>query len=201
MSRHSYQPGMRRGIGRFAFSLLSGLLLASQLVFPSVTFATSTRTASTADPPQSLAQSEVAVVRLVFSYTPTSASNGPTAGNPVLCTSLGVLVKSFPASTLTNSNSWVLTDGSLLNTTPSPCAPAGSSSRGKTTTAYALSSINVYANNAYTGNTSANALLGTYTAQPINGFVCFATPCTNGVFLFPFHTDQLQPILLDKWLP
>jgi len=53
----------------------------------------------------------------------------------------------------------------------------------------------VYANNAYTGNTSANALLGTYTAQPINGFVCFATPCTNGVFLFPFHTDQLQPIL------
>src|SRR6266581_2279471 len=195
MSRHSYQPGMRRGIGRFAFSLLSGLLLASQLVFPSVTFATSTRTASSADPPQSQALSEVAVVRLVFSYTATPSSKGTTAGNPVLCTSLGVLVNSIPASALTNSNSWVLTDGSLLNTTPSPCAPSGSSSRGKTTTAYALSSINVYANTVYTGNTSANALLGTYTAQPVTGFVCFATPCTSGAFLFPFHTDQLQPIL------
>ncbi len=195
MSRHSSHPEMRRGIGRFAFSFLSSLLLASQLVLPSVTFALSTRTASSADPPQSLAQSEVAVVRLVFSYTATPASNGTTAGNPVLCTSLGVLVNSIPASALTNSNSWVLTDGSLLNTKPSPCAPAGSSSRGKTTTAYALSSINVYANNVYTGNTSSNALLGTYTAQPINGIVCFATPCTNGAFLFPFHTDQLQPIL------
>src|SRR5437667_1202126 len=184
MSRHSYQPGVRRGIGRFAFSLLSGLLLASQRVFPSVTFATSTRTASTADPPQALAQSEVAVVRLLFSYTPTPASNGPTAGNPVLCTSLGVLVKSFPASTLTNSNSWVLTDGSLLNTTPSPCAPAGSSSRGKTTTTYALSSITVYANTAYTGTPSTHTLLGTYTAAPNTGFLCSVTSCPPGAFLF-----------------
>ena len=195
MSTHSYQPEMRRGVSRFAFSILGGLLLASQLVFPSTTFALSTWTATSADPPQSQALSEVSVVRLVFSYTATPSSKGTTAGNPVLCTSLGVLVNSIPASALTNSNSWVLTDGSLLNTTPSPCAPAGSSSRGKTTTAYALSSINVYANTVYTGNTSANALLGTYTAQPINGFVCFATPCTNGAFLFPFHTDQLQPIL------
>src|SRR6266566_9964383 len=137
MSRHSSHPEMHRGIGRFAFSFLSSLLLASQLVFPSTTFALSTWTATSADPPQSQAQSEVSVVRLVFSYTATPASKGTTAGNPVLCTSLGVLVNSIPASALTNSNSWVLTDGSLLNTTPSPCAPAGSSSRGKTTTAYA----------------------------------------------------------------
>ncbi len=197
MSRHSYQPEMRRGTGRFAFSLLGGLLLASQLVFPSPTFALSTRTARSADPPasQSLALSEVAVVRLVFSYTATPASKGTTAGNPVLCTSLGVLVNSVPATSASNANSWVLTDGSLLNTKPSPCAPAGSSSRGKTTTTYALSSITVYANTAYTGTPSTHTLLGTYTAAPNTGFLCSVTSCTTGAFLFSFHTDQLQPTL------
>jgi len=197
MSRHSYQPEMRRGIGRFAFSILGGLLLASQLVLPLTTFALSTRKASTADPPasQSLALSEVSVVRLVYSFSAKLASKATTAGTPVLCTSLGVLVKSFPASSPSTLNIWVLTDGSLLNTAPAPCAPTGSSSRGKTSTAYALSSINVYANNVYTGDVSTNALLGTYTAAPVSGFLCFATPCTNGAFLFSFHTDQLQPTL------
>src|SRR5919108_1083374 len=101
MSTHSYQPEMRRGISRFACSLLSGLLLASQLVLPPVTFALSARIASSADPPPSpsLAQSEVSVVRLVFDYTAKTAVAGKTAGTPVLCTGLGVLVKSFPAST------------------------------------------------------------------------------------------------------
>jgi len=197
MSRHSYQPEMRRGIGRFAFSILGGLLLASQLVLPSTTFALSTRTVSRTDPPapQSLAQSEVSVVRLVYSYSAKTASKGTTAGSSVLCTSLGVLVKSFPASTPSTPNNWVLTDGSLLNTAPAPCALTGSSSRGKTSTTYTLSSINVYANNVYTGNASTNPLLGTYTAAPVSGFLCFAKSCTNGAFLFPFHTDQLQPTL------
>src|SRR5215471_13972956 len=140
MSKHRYQPHMRRGIGRFAFSILCGLLLASQLVFPSTTFAISTRTASSAEPPASpsLAQSEVSVVRLVFNYS-AKAAKGTTAGNPVLCTSLGALVQSFPASTPATLNTWVLTDGSLLNTAPAPCAPTGSSSRGKTSTMYTLS--------------------------------------------------------------
>src|SRR6266487_4259240 len=184
MSRHSYQPEMRRRTGRFAFSLLGALLLASQLVFLSPTFALSTRTVHSADPPasQSLALSEVSVVRLVFDFTAKPASTGTTAGNPVLCTGLGVLVNSGPASSASNANSWVLTDGSLLNTTPSPCAPAGSSSRGKATTAYA-------------GTASPHALLGTYSALPATGFVCFAALCTTGAFLFAFHTDYLQPTL------
>src|SRR5437667_1327135 len=190
MSTHSYQPEMRRGISRFAFSLLGGLLLASQLVFPPVTFALSARTASSADPPasQSLALSEVAVVRLVFGFTAKPASTGTTAGNPVLCTGLGVLVNSVPAASASNANSWVLTDGSLLNTTPSPCAPSGSSSRGKATTTYALSTITVYANTAYTGTASPHALLGTYTVAPGTEFACTTTPCTNGAFLFAFQT-------------
>ena len=197
MSRHSYQPEMRRGIGRFAISILGVLLFASQLVLPSTIFALSTRTTSSADPPasQSLAQSEVSVVRLIYSYNAKPATKGTTAGNPVLCTSLGVLVKSFPASTLSTPNTWVLTDGSLLNTAPAPCSPTGSNSSGKTSTTYTLASINVYANNVYTGNTSTHALLGTYTAISDGRFLCFATACTNGAFLFSFHTDQLQPTL------
>jgi serine/threonine protein phosphatase PrpC/rubrerythrin len=196
MSKHRYQPHMRRGISRFAFSILGGLLLASQLVFPSTTFAISTRTASSAEPPASpsLAQSEVSVVRLIFNYNAKPAK-GTTAGTPVLCTSLGALVKSFPASAPTTLNTWVLTDGSLLNTAPAPCAPTGSSSRGKASTTYTLSSIDVYPNNVYTGNTSSNALLGTYTMPPVNGFLCFTSPCTNGAILFSFHSVQPQPTL------
>jgi serine/threonine protein phosphatase PrpC len=197
MSRHSYQLEMRRGIGCFAFSILGGLLLASQLIVPSTTFALSIRTVSSADsaPTQAFAQAEVSVVRLVYSYSAKGAAQGPTAGNPVQCTSLGVLVKSFPASTSSTPNTWVLTDGSLLNTSPTPCTPTGSSSRVKTSTTYTLTSINVYANNVYTGNTSTKALLGTYKAAPANGLLCFATRCPNGAFLFAFHTDQLQPSL------
>jgi len=197
MSMRSNDQVIGRGIGRFAFSILGGLLLASQLVIPSHAFALSVRTAINAEPPtsRSLALSEVSVVRLVYSYNVKPAAKGVASGTPVLCTSVGVLVKSFPASTSSTLNTWALTDGSLLNTAPAPCAPAGSSSGSRTSTTYILSSINVYANNAYTGNAPANALLGTYTVAANNAPLCFATPCMNGAFFFSFHTDQLQPTL------
>jgi hypothetical protein len=196
MNLNRNQPEIHCGISRLAFLLLSPLFLASQLVFPSTIFALSTQTASSADPPalRSLALSEVAVVRLIYNYNPASTTTG-TAGKPVLCTSQGVLVKSFPASSPSASNSWVLTDGSLLNTAPLPCGPTGSSSRGKSSTTYFLSSIQVYANTAYTGNASAHALLGTYTTVSNGEFLCVAIPCTNSGFFFSFHTDQLQPTL------
>jgi serine/threonine protein phosphatase PrpC len=133
-------------------------------------------------------------VRLIFSYSAKPAKGAP-AGNPVLCTSLGALVQSFPASDPTTLNTWVLTDGNLLNTAPAPCSPTGSSSRGKTSTTYSLSSIDVYANNVYTGNSSTHALLGTYTMPPVNGFLCFAKPCMKGAILFSFHTSHPQPTL------
>jgi len=199
LSTHNYLPEMGRGIIRFAFSILSGLLLASQLVLPSAAFALSAQTSGNADPPQSqsLAQSEVSVVRLVFDYTAKTGSTKKTVGNPVLCTGLGVQVKSWPARTPSELNSWVLTDGSIPNTTPSPCAPASSSSSGKSTITYTLSTINVYTNNVYTGNTPVNALLGTYRVVPANSNsnFCTAAPCTNGAFLFAIHTVHVQPTL------
>src|SRR3974390_2842106 len=145
---------MLRSIGRFAFSILGGLLLASQLVLPANGLSTSMRIAHSTGVPasQSLALSEVSVVRLGYSYVATPTPKGKTATNPVLCTSLGVLVKSFPSTSPSDLNTWVLTDGSLLNTAPAPCAPATSSSSGKTTASYKRSSVTIYANNFYTGN-------------------------------------------------
>lgn len=197
MSRRSYHLEMRRSIGRFAFSILCGLLLACQLVVSSTSFALSTRTANSDDPPVSkpVALSRVSVVRLVYSYNAKPAAKGTTAGSPALCTSLGVLVKSYPTSSPSTFVTWVLTDGSLLNTVPAPCAPASSSSHGKTLTIYTPSSVDVYANDAYTNNATTHAILGTYTVAPNNQPLCFDSPCTNGAFFFSFQTKALQPTL------
>ncbi|MGZ3616516.1 MAG: zinc ribbon domain-containing protein [Ktedonobacteraceae bacterium] len=193
MYRHNLQPEMLRGIGRFAFSILCGLVLTSQIVLPAHGLAISTRIASSASVPasQSLALSEVSVVRLVSSYTAT----GTAASNPVLCTSLGVLVRSIAAASASDPNTWVLTDGSLLSTAPAPCASPASSSSGKTSSTFQLSTITIYANNVYTGNGLTSVSLGTYTPTPNNGFLCFSSPCTNGASFFSFHTDSLQPTL------
>jgi serine/threonine protein phosphatase PrpC len=198
MSTHSYQPEMRRGRSRFAFLILSAFLLAFLFVLPSVSFAATSQAHVSTDPPvsPSLAQSEVAVVRLVFDYAAKTVSNKKTiVGNPVFCTASGVLVKSWSTSPVSAFNSWVLTDDSLLNTSPSPCAPAGTSSTVKSTSTYILSTISVYANNVYTSNTQSNALLGTYTPLPSDPFVCLPVTCTNGAFLFGIHTDHVQPTL------
>jgi serine/threonine protein phosphatase PrpC/rubrerythrin len=47
----------------------------------------------------------------------------------------------------------------------------------------------------YTGNGLTSVSLGTYTANPTNGFQCFVSPCANGAYFFAFHTDVLQPTL------
>jgi serine/threonine protein phosphatase PrpC/rubrerythrin len=191
MSTHSYLSEMRRGISQFAFSILCGLLLASQLVFPSVAFALSAKTDSRADPPPALARSEVSVVRLVSNYTAkTVSSTTSNQANALLCTSLGVLAKSWPARSPADFNSWVLTGASLLTTTPPSCAPA--SSTGKPAS-YTLSTIHVYANNVYTGNLAANALLGTYRSP--NPVTCTVPRCLSGAVLFALHTDHPEPTL------
>ncbi len=187
MSTHSYKPEVRRGSGRFAFSILGGLLLALQFVLSPVAFAASS-TRGNADPPPAQALSEVAVVRLVLDY---SAKASATLTTTVLCTSLGVLVNSWSARTSTDLNSWVLT-ASILTPTSTPCGPANAT--GKPARTYTLATIDVYANTSYTGNTVGNALLGTYTAVPSNPVLC-STPCSSGAALFAFHTNQPQPTL------
>src|SRR6266487_4890815 len=187
MSTHSYKPEVRRGSGRFAFSILGGLLLALQFVLSPVAFAASS-TRGTADPPPAQALSEVAVVRLVLAY---SAKASSTVTNTVLCSSLGVMVNSWSARSSTDLNSWVLT-GSTLTPTSTPCGPANAT--GKPARTYTLATIDVYANTSYTGNTVGNAPLGTYTAVPSNPVLC-STPCSSGGALFAFQTNQPQPTL------
>lgn len=193
MSTHSYIPELRHGMGRFAFSILGGLLLAFHLILSPVAFAASSSRVNT-DPPQAMAQSEVSVVRLVSDYTAKTAAKG--SASSILCTSLGVLVKSWPVNpgtpTTTDFNSWVLT-ASNVPTTPTPCGPANAT--GKPATTYTLSKIDVYANNSYTRNTSGIALLGTYTAGLSNPLLCSTPSCSSGVDLFAFHTNQPQPTL------
>src|SRR5712692_2052727 len=87
MSTHSFITTVRKRIGLFALCILCGVLLALQLVLPSVAFASSAN--RTAEPSQALAQSDVSVVRLVSIFTSTSSRIGGLPAIQVQCTGLG----------------------------------------------------------------------------------------------------------------
>jgi len=97
-------------------ALLSGILIALQFVLPATAFASPTR-ATAPNPPadQAFALAEVSVVRLVVSYS----SNTQVT---VECTGLGVLVASWAATSPQDENTWVLTDGDLVNQRGATCA-------------------------------------------------------------------------------
>jgi serine/threonine protein phosphatase PrpC len=193
MSAQRILPELRRVNGRFAFFMLGGLLLVFQLILAPVALAASSSRGNT-DPPQAMALSEVSVVRLVSAYTAKTATRG--SPSSILCTSLGVLVKSWPANpgtpTSTDFNSWVLT-ASSASTTSTPCGLANVI--GKPATVYTLSKIDVYANTAYTAHAVGIVLLGTYRAVASNPVVCSIPSCSGGAALFGFHTNQPQPTL------
>ena len=122
------------------FLVCCGLLLALQLQSgsPSVALASTAHTLAVSAPPtlnptaptdQGFARASVSVVRLLASYADANDPNKTV----VECTGLGVLVKSLPPSGDTNrQNDWILTDGSLLNSTQPTCAsngPAGTLSQ------------------------------------------------------------------------
>src|SRR5947209_4941968 len=130
MSTHKFSPKMEKGVGLFGLSALGGILIALQLLLPSIAFSHSTHPAANPDPPQSLARAGVSVVRLELTYnalapaaglnvSPTTAAGG--VGGQTLaasgrCTILGVLLRSWTAvAGEATSNNWVLTDGAMLN--------------------------------------------------------------------------------------
>ncbi len=191
MSTHSSIPEMRGGIGLSAFSLLIGLLLALQLVLSPIALATSSspghisRQALTEQGVLDLAG--VSVVRLVVTYTTTQA--------PIACTGLGTMLASWSPTTLSERNTWVLTDGSLLNPTGQSCA---SSTRGQ------LMSIQLFANNAYTDNLPPPVAIDQLTCRQGQSqqITCGdSAPETlavaAGAVLFSFHSNpmHLQPFL------
>ncbi len=192
MSTHSYIPGLRRRIGLSALSLLCGLLFALQLVLPSAAFATaSEHTTTLAFNAQGVLDlASVSVVRLVAEYT------GTTNHTTLNCTGLGTVVGSWSPTSPSEKNTWILTDGTLINPNGQTCVPRMNGQ---------LTKITMYANNAYTNTTFNLAQLGTpLQCQPVQGkAVCRDTAIEtltqplSGAVLFSFHTDSshLQPFL------
>src|SRR5947209_13910980 len=175
MSQYSFVAKLRKGMGLYvALPLLSGILIALQLVLPSVAFASSTQSSYSFGTSQALDRASVSVVRLVVSYAP-SVGNIPLPQ----CTGLGVLVKSWTANGDADLNNWVLTDGSLVDPGTLSCSPNKPTQE--------LSTIQVFANNTYTANTPGQSLLGTFTITENNGIHCQVS-CNGGPALFAFHT-------------
>src|SRR5712692_9939934 len=110
MSTYSYISKMRRGAGLSALSVLGGVLIALQLVLPSLAFARSAQHLAFGQS-QALDRAGVSVVRLVVSYTvgqqaPTALPTVSTGTGPasIQCTGLGVLVGSWASQNPSEMN-------------------------------------------------------------------------------------------------
>jgi serine/threonine protein phosphatase PrpC/rubrerythrin len=191
MSTHSSIPEMRGGIGLSAFSLLSGLLLALQLVLSPVALASSSSPERVSTPALTeqgvLDLAGVSLVRLVVTYT--------TTHTPIVCTGLGTLLGSWSPTSLSEKNTWVLTDGTLISQNGQTCAPPALGQ---------LTSIQMYANTAYTHNLSPPVVIGQLTCQQgqsqktsCRDSVPETLSSANGAVLVSLHTDamHLQPFL------
>src|SRR6266567_3169902 len=185
MSTKSFIPETRKGIGPLV--LLGGILIALQLALPAVAFASPARAAAPNPPADhAFALAEVSVVRLVVSYASNTQPVGHASVPAVECTGLGVLVASWATTNPREENTWVLTDGDLVNPSSATCAQRPAAAQ--------IAALQVYANNVYTANPQ-GLLLNT------SGFVPVKVPCSDtkicgsGAVLFAFHTDQPQPFL------
>ncbi len=169
-------------------ALLGGILIALQLVLPAVAFASPTRAAAPNPPAdQAFALAEVSVVRLVVSYASTTQPvGGQTLVPSVECTGLGVLVASWATTNPREENTWVLTDGDLVNKNVATCA--------QRTSAAQLATLQVYANNVYTSSPQ-SLLLSSSGFVPVTVRCSDTKTCSGGAALFAFHTDQPQPFL------
>jgi len=162
------------------FALLGGILIALQLVLPAVTFASSAhQTAPNPPADQAFALAEVSVVRLVVSYS----SNTQVIAE---CTGLGVLVASWTPTNAQDENTWVLTDGDLVNKNAATCA--------QRTSLLQIAALQVYANTVYTSNPQ-GLLLTSSSFVPVTVRCSDTKTCSSGAALFAFHTDQPQPFL------
>src|SRR6266700_2788526 len=161
-------------------ALLGGILIALQLALPAAAFASSSRPVAPNPPAdQAFALSEVSVVRLVVSYS----SNTQVTTE---CTGLGVLVASWATTNPREENTWVLTDGDLVNKNGATCA--------QRTSAAQIAALRVYANNVYTSNPQ-DLLLSSSPFVPVTVRCSDTKTCSGGAALFAFHTDQPQPFL------
>src|SRR5438270_9493017 len=124
MSTHRFAPVMRRGTGLIALFMLSGLLIAQQLLLSSIAFASTnasrsrTARALTQQQQEALDLASVSVVRLVVTYNTIGTNPQSTVAT---CTGLGTLIGSCLPRNLTDANNWVLTDSSLVHMNGTTC--------------------------------------------------------------------------------
>src|SRR6266567_6710552 len=188
MRMHTFIAAMCKRRGLSLLSVLGGLLLLLPLLVPPVALASSTNpTKSLAglSPQDVLDLAGVSFVRLEVSYRLAKP-----ATTVVKCTALGTLIASWPATSVTEQNNWVLTDGSVLDPTAGTgsCVPGGS-----------LTMIQMLASNEFTNHQPAFTVLdqptcqnATCTDQPPRStgpiVETISRPVHGGVLL-SFHSD------------
>ena len=188
MSTHRFLPAKCKGRSLPFLFMLGGLLLLIPLLLPATALAAPRAAAATPPltrPGQIVDLAGVSVVRLSLSYVPANAKGN----TPVVCTALGTIIASWPTTSPTEKNTWVLTDGSLLNTSKkNSCAPDGS-----------LASVQILASNEFTSNHPELATLDTLTCtaagscSDAGGTQSILTLPTSSAILFSFHTINPLP--------
>ncbi len=207
MSTHSLTQSRhlsKRSNARSVLSGIGGVLLALQLwlMLSSTALAALRPALHTAATPLPFeeALARVSVVRLVATYTTTIQStlaspdapvateannSGPAASSPstILCTGLGVLVANSPAQNTQGIHNWVLTDGSLVDTSQHlpTCASTQTTASVDPNSMLQLKTIAIYYNLSY-NNTSF-----VYTWNPSDSSVTCQSPtlCSSGLVLVP----------------
>jgi len=172
MSTHRFISSSQRSMRLMTFFVLSGLLLALQIVLStySTVFASSPHLQ---DPPQNVARVGVSVVRLITSY---ADAKGAPVGQ---CTGLGAVVESWTAQNANDQkNNWVLTAGSLVD--PGPDIACISSHPEGT-----LASVQIMFSSLY----NPQPISFTINAPALD-IRCQDSGCNNGPALLPFPSDS-----------
>src|SRR5260221_13983424 len=179
-----------------ALTLLSGILIALQLLPSAGAFASSASSGFTFGTSQALDRASVSVVRLTATYN----AIPPVSSCASSATGLGVLVGSWNTTPNTPADftNWILSDGSFINANAIACGIGGKAKAQ-------LSSIEIYVNTAYTSGTtnplikSLNCQAGTCTdtdGKNPEALTCQnRSDCASGVVLIPFHTSVPLPFI------
>lgn len=158
--------------------VLVWLMIALQVGISSTAFAAAPQ------PAQDVTRAGVSVVRLLLSYVGKDSSEG-SANSTIMCTGLGVLVRSQrSANPSDHYENWVLTDGALVNNEKK--ATCLSSEPAAT-----LSGISIYMSSAY----NAQQVIKFERKAADISIHCPAgsRPCVDGPTLFSFNSSATEP--------
>lgn len=183
MSTHKFNPHRQWCRCLSALFVLGGLMIALQLVLPLPVAASSGTATPRATPiknqPEDIVRAGVSLVRLLVNYTDTAATEGDTTYQ---CTGLGVIVSSGLSSQEQPHNTWILTDGDLLDNNAAACAQKRSGVK--------LDSVQVMFSTLYN-----NQQLSTTLEANAITLVCEKQPCAQGLALLSFNYKSLLPYL------